>query len=104
MVEKYPLRKCAEMCGIKWRHKILEALQNMMTEVELNGVVRDNETYSTISYKGNHKPFKPHPALKRVGKQESSVTEFCPPYILFSEIGRHGQSPGHTCVSGSLKK
>lgn len=55
----------------------------MMTEVELNGVVQDNETYSTISYKGNHKPFKlPHPALKRVSKQESSVTEFCPPYTL----------------------
>lgn len=77
----------------------------MMTEVELNGVVQDNETYSTISYKGNHKPFKlPHPALKRVGKQESSVTEFCPPYTLFSEISRHGQPLGHTSVSCSLKK
>lgn len=34
MIEKYPLRKCAKICGINlatafaWRHKILDALQN----------------------------------------------------------------------------
>lgn len=36
MIEKYPLRKCAKICEINlatafaWRHKILDALQNMM--------------------------------------------------------------------------
>ena len=72
MVEKYSLRKCAEVCGInlttafEWRHKILGALQNMMAEVELDGVVQTDETYSTVSYKGHHKSFKlPRPAHKR---------------------------------------
>lgn len=36
IIEKYPLRKCAKICEINlatafaWRHKILDALQNMM--------------------------------------------------------------------------
>ena len=72
MIEKYPLRKCADICGInlttafEWRHKILDALQNMMKDVELDGIVQADETYSTISYKGNHKSFKlPRPSHKR---------------------------------------
>ena len=72
MMKKYPLRKCAAVCGInlttafEWRHKILSALQNMMDEVELDGIVQADETYSTISYKGNHKNFNlPRPAHKR---------------------------------------
>lgn len=72
MIEKYPLRKCAKICGINlatafaWRHKILDALQNMMEEVELDGVVQADETFTAISYKGNHKSFKlPRPSHKR---------------------------------------
>ena len=55
MIEKYPLRKCAEICEIslstafEWRHKILDALQNMMKDVELDGIVQADETYSTVS-------------------------------------------------------
>jgi hypothetical protein len=36
MIKKYPLRKCAKICEINlatafaWRHKILDALQNIM--------------------------------------------------------------------------
>ena len=40
MIEKYPLRRCARKCAkiceinlataFAWRHKILDALQNMM--------------------------------------------------------------------------
>lgn len=38
----------------------------MMAEVELDGVVQADETYSTVSYKGHHKSFKlPRPAHKR---------------------------------------
>lgn len=63
MIEKYPLRKCAKICNINlatafsWRHKILDALQKMMKQVELDGVVQTDETFTTISYKGNHKKF-----------------------------------------------
>ncbi len=58
MVEKKSIRKCAEICGISvptsflWRHKILDALQNMMADVQLNGVVEADETFTAISYKG----------------------------------------------------
>ena len=38
----------------------------MMNEVELDGIVQADETYSTVSYKGNHKEFKlPRPAHQR---------------------------------------
>jgi len=89
MVEKYPLRKCAAICGInlttafEWRHKILDALQNMMGEVELDGVVQADETYSTISYKGNHKSFKlprpPHKRGTRASKRGISKEQVCVP-------------------------
>lgn len=72
MIEKYPLRKCARICGISlqtafyWRHKVPGALQNMMTEAELDGIVEADETYSTVSYKGQHRDFNlPRPARKR---------------------------------------
>lgn len=72
MIKKYPLRKCAKICGINlaivfaWLHKILDALQNMMSDVELGGVVQADETFSIISYKGHHKSFKlPRQSHKR---------------------------------------
>lgn len=89
MIEKYPLRKCAEICNINvatafaWRHKILDALQNMMAEVELDGIVEADETYSTISYKGHHRDFKlPRPAHKRgtpARKRGLSKEQVCVP-------------------------
>ncbi|ELT8390277.1 IS1595-like element ISCco4 family transposase, partial [Campylobacter coli] len=72
LVNKYPLRKTAKICGISlptafvWRHKILDTLQTMMNETTLNGVVEADETFLTLSYKGNHKNFKlPRKAKKR---------------------------------------
>ena len=89
MIEKYPLRKCAKICNINlatafsWRHKILDALQNMMNEVELDGVVQADETFTTISYKGNHKDFNlPRPAHKRgtrATKRGISKEQVCVP-------------------------
>lgn len=63
MIEKYSIRKCAEVCGIyvstsfTWRHKIFDSLQNMMNEVKLNGIVEADETFTQLSFKGNHKKF-----------------------------------------------
>lgn len=54
-IEKYPLRKCARECNFSlymaftWRHKILDALQNMMDNVTLDGVVETNETFTNAS-------------------------------------------------------
>ena len=55
------VRKSAEICGINkdtafiWRHKILDALQNMASDVKLDGIVEADETFFAISFKGNHK-------------------------------------------------
>lgn len=75
MIEKYSLRKSARECGIDvttafyWRHKILDALQNMMSDVTLDGVVEADETFTNVSYKGNHRNFKmPRKSFGRGGK------------------------------------
>ena len=69
------IRKAATICGINrntafiWRHKILDALQNMANDVELDGIVEADETFFPISYKGNHskssKFSMPRPAHQR---------------------------------------
>ena len=75
LVEKYSLRKTAEICGISlptafaWRHKILDALQNMMSETTFDGVVEADETFLPLSFKGNHKNFN----LPRLAKKRGSA-------------------------------
>ncbi|MBP3201099.1 MAG: IS1595 family transposase [Lachnospiraceae bacterium] len=64
MLDKKSIRECAKICNISlktsfnWRHKILDVLSNMMNDVKLNGIVESDETYTAISYKGNHKKSK----------------------------------------------
>lgn len=75
MMDGLPIRKTAEICGIHrntaflWRHKILDALQNMANQVTLDGIVEADETFFTVSYKGNHSKSKgfemPRKAYKR---------------------------------------
>lgn len=60
MMQGLSIRKTAELCHISkntafyWRHKILDALQNMADSVTLNGIVEADETFFAVSYKGNH--------------------------------------------------
>jgi len=60
-LHKFPLRKCAEICDISldtafnWRHKILDALQNMQSDVTLKGIVESDETFFALSFKGSKK-------------------------------------------------
>lgn len=78
MMKKLPLRKTAKICRIRlstafvWRHKILDALTNMMDGIKLDGVVECDETYELLSFKGNHKNSKtfamPRKPRKRGGK------------------------------------
>ena len=72
MIEKYSLRKTAQICGISlptafaWRHKILDALQQMQDNIKLDGIVEADETFMPISHKGHHKDFDfPRLAKKR---------------------------------------
>ena len=45
------VRKSAQICEINkdtafiWRHKILDALQNMASDVKLDGIVEADETF-----------------------------------------------------------
>jgi len=60
----YSLRKTAKVCEISlptafhWRHKILDALREVMQQLRLGGVVEADETYLKVSYKGNHSKSK----------------------------------------------
>ena len=72
MMNGFSIRKTAEICGIHrntafyWRHKILDALQNMADSVELNGIVEVDETFFSVSYKGSRK--MPREARRRGGE------------------------------------
>ena len=61
MMNGLSVRRSAEICGINkdtafiWRHKVLDALQNMQSSVKLNGIVEADETFFALSFKGNHK-------------------------------------------------
>ncbi len=87
MVGKLSLRKSAETCGISlhaafaWRHKILDALQNMMEQVRLDGVVEADETFMAISFKGCKKsiPRKPHRRGEAATKAGISREKVCVP-------------------------
>ncbi len=78
MMNGLSIRKTADICGIHkntafyWRHKILDALQKMADDVKLDGIVEMDETFFSISYKGNHKKSKaftmPRESRKRGGE------------------------------------
>lgn len=86
MVQKMSLRKCSELCEINlktaflWRHKILDALQNMMDDVQLGGVVEADETFTAISYKGQKLlPRTPHKRGEKAEKRGLSKEKVCIP-------------------------
>lgn len=60
MMKGMSVRESAEACGIHrntafaWRHKILDALQQMAATVTLSGIIEADETFFDISFKGNH--------------------------------------------------
>lgn len=72
MMNGFSVRKTAEICGVHrntafyWRHKILDALQNMANSVQLNGIVEVDETFFSVSYKGSRN--LPREAHKRGGE------------------------------------
>ena len=75
MMDRKTLKESAEECRISvstafaWRHKILDALQELAGRACLDGTVEADETYFNVSYKGNHTKSKgftmPRPAHKR---------------------------------------
>ena len=73
------LNKTASICGINkntafaWRHKLLEALQNMAASVTLNGIIEADETFFSLSYKGNHKLSKTFTMPRNAHKRGNST-------------------------------
>lgn len=63
MAEGLSIPKSAERCGISertsftWRHKILDAIGESQSGIELSGIVEADETFVPVSYKGNRTKF-----------------------------------------------
>ena len=92
MMDCRTLRDTARICGIhyntafRWRHKVLDALQQMAAGVELEGIVEADETFFDVSYKGNHTrsrtfimPRAPHKHGKSSNKRGLSYDKVCVP-------------------------
>ena len=79
MMNGLSIRKTAVACGIHrntaflWRHKILDALQNMADDVTLNGIIETDETFFAISYKGNHSKSKTFTMPRKAHKRGHST-------------------------------
>lgn len=91
LMRKMTIRECAVNCKIsirisfQWRHKILDALQNMHNEVVLDGIVESDETYFALSFKGNRKLESLHRIVHHRG----------------SSSGKRGLSNEQVCTSCS---
>jgi transposase-like protein len=94
MMNGLSIRKTASICGIHrntaflWRHKILDALQNMHNSVVLEGIVEADETFFPISYKGNHTKSKTFTMPRQTHKRGLSDEKVCVPCA----VNRNGQS------------
>jgi transposase-like protein len=124
MMQGLSLRKTAAICGINkntafyWRHKILDALQNMADEVTLNGIVEADETFFSVSYKGNHKnsksfvmPRKAHYRGSQTHTRGLSSEKVCVPCAVnrsglslakVSNLGRVSTKNLHSLFNGRI--
>ena len=111
MLNGFSVRKAAEECGIHrntafaWRHKILDALQNMANDVILDGIVEADENFFTISYKGNHKkskkftmPREPHKRGNSTHVRGLSSEKVCVPCA----VNRSGMSIAKVSNTGRV--
>lgn len=107
MMNGLSIRKTAVACGIHrntaflWRHKILDALQNMADDVTLDGIIEADETFFAISYKGNHSKSKTF-AMPRKGLISVvilHISEACPKkrYVFLVRL------IGMACLSPRLR-
>lgn len=98
LINKFSLRKSSEMCGINlhtafsWRHKILDALQNMQSNITLKGVIETDETFFPLSFKGtNNLPRESRKRGHSVSTRGLSKEMVCVPCMVNHEglsVGR----------------
>lgn len=120
MMEVMSIRKTADICGIHrntafaWRHKVLDALQEMQDGVTLSGIVEADEKYVPISYKGNHsrsQSFTMPRASRHHGgyikKRGLSSDCVCIPSAVnrkgmsYAKVGKAGRV-GYACLENTL--
>lgn len=87
--------KISKSAAFFLRHKILDALQEMQSQVKLDGIVEADETFFRISFKGNHSnserfsmPREPHVRGERSKKRGISLDKVCVPCA----VNRDGKS------------
>lgn len=114
MMNGFPLRKTASICEIHkntafiWRHKVLDALQNMHKSVVLDGIVEADETFFPISYKGNHKHSKtftmPRQAHKRGAAHEYEEIDLDGQKTYVKKKNKRGLSDEKVCVPCAVNR
>ena len=124
MMNGLSVRRSAEICGISrdtafvWRHKILDALQSMAADVKLDGIVEADETFFSLSFKGNHKnsktfvmPRKSRKRGKSCHKRGLSREKVCVPCAVnrnglsiskITNLGRVSAKDLHTAFDGRI--
>ncbi len=91
------LRVTAAKCNISlktafvWRHKILDTLQTMANSVHLEGLIEADETFFSVSYKGNH-------------SKSSFVMPRAPINHNTSEAKKRGLSKDKVCVPCAVSR
>jgi transposase-like protein len=110
MMNGLSIRKTADICGIHrntaflWRHKILDALQDVVENTILEGIVEADETFFPVSYKGNHKkssfvmPRKAHKRGSSTHTRGLSKQQVCVPCA----IDRKGHSLSKIATLGRI--
>lgn len=104
----FSLRESASICKIsldtafKWRHKLLDCLQNIHHSIHLSGLVEADETYFQLSFKGRRKKNwtgidrKPKARGSAASKRGLSKELVCVPCA----VNLKGQSTGTVCSLG----
>ncbi|MCF0215196.1 MAG: IS1595 family transposase [Fibrobacteraceae bacterium] len=112
MMEQLTVRKAAARCRISkkssffLRHKLLDALQGMEDSVILDGIVEGDETFFSLSFKGNHReeknfkmPRKPHKRGTAVHTRGLSKEKVCVPCVVNGD----SKSFARVCCLGAPK-
>lgn len=120
MVHGMSILKTAELCEINkntafaWRHKVLDALSQIMEDAALEGIVEADETFFILSYKGQKSglPRKPKRRGEKASKRGLSREQVCVPCAIdrkgkvvskVSNLGRIQTQGLHCVFDGKIK-
>jgi len=109
MLRRMTVRETAEEChctknnAFFHRHQMLDALAYIQEGVSVDGIVEADETYTRLSFKGNHKkskwftmPREPHMRGERASKRGISNELVC----VACSMNRDGKAYSRICCMG----